>query len=267
MNRLALHFPTLQYPSKRIYFPPNLRGNGLHNFRVPIVKKTIILLTSLAFVFISTSSFSQDSKEENSITALQLALEKNPENPEILSDLGLMYLKNELYQEAIDPLEKSLIIRDSDSKTHFHLALAYGAVGRHPEKLKQLQATVRLDPNMAEANFKLALAYAANKRHQEASQYYKKTIQLDPDYQEAHYFLALSYFLTNRYKEALVSIQETIRLSPTNAEAHYALGQIYMKLGRFNKAIHPLQTAMRIQPQLPKNKSLNSAASYNPKNK
>jgi Tfp pilus assembly protein PilF len=83
----------------------------------------------------------------------------------------LAFLKKEKYQEAIEPLEKSIQLQKNDLKTHLHLALAYGAVGRHLDKFRELQETVQLAPDMAEPNFKRALAYAANKRHQEATQY------------------------------------------------------------------------------------------------
>jgi tetratricopeptide (TPR) repeat protein len=216
------------------------------------MKTTITLFATITFLSSVTHAFSQEAtKEENTINILQTALDKNPKSFNLLSELGRTFLINEKYQQAIEPLEKSIQLRKNDSKTHLHLALAYGAVGRHPEKLRELKETLRLSPNMAEANFKLAVAYAANKRHQEACQYYKKAIQLTPEYQEAHYFLSLSYFLTSRYKEALTSIKESIRLDPSNAEAHYTLGQIYIKLGKFNKAISPLQTAMHIQSDLP----------------
>ena len=128
---------------------------------VTTMKKTIALLITLAFFSVISSALSQEPKEEKAITALQSALDKDPGNLNLLSKLGLVFLKKEKYQQAIEPLEKSIQLQKNDSKTHLHLSLAYGAVGRHLDKLRELQVAVQLAPDMAEANFKLSLAYAA----------------------------------------------------------------------------------------------------------
>ena len=72
------------------------------------MKKTIALFITLAFFSAISSAFSQESKEEKVITTLQSALEKSPNNHKLLSELGLAYLKSEKYQQAIEPLEKSI---------------------------------------------------------------------------------------------------------------------------------------------------------------
>ena len=72
------------------------------------MKKTIILLITLAFLSVISSALSQEVKEEKTITALQSALDKDPGNLNLLSELGLAFLKKEKYQQAIEPLEKSI---------------------------------------------------------------------------------------------------------------------------------------------------------------
>jgi tetratricopeptide (TPR) repeat protein len=133
--------------------------------------------------------------------------------------------------------------------------LAYVADGRHSEKLKELQETLRLKPHFSEANFNIMLPHAALNRHHEASEYYRKSIKQEPNNYDSHYFLALSCFLSNRYQEALSAVQESIRINPNNAEAHIiTLGQVYMKLKQYNKAIQPLQSAMNIHTKMSKQK-------------
>ena len=72
------------------------------------MKKTIALLITLAFLSVISSALSQEAKEEKAVTALQSALDKDPGNLNLLSELGLAFLKKEKYQQAIEPLEKSI---------------------------------------------------------------------------------------------------------------------------------------------------------------
>jgi tetratricopeptide (TPR) repeat protein len=160
------------------------------------MKKTLAILLGMAFFIASSSALSQE--EIATVMSMKAALKKEPENPAFLSELGLAYLKNQQFQKAIPPLEKSLVFQKNNFQSHFYLALAYGAVGRHTEKLKELQGTLRINPDYAEANFKIGLAHAALNRHQEASEYYRKAIKLKPDNNDTHYFLALSCILSNR---------------------------------------------------------------------
>ena len=75
---------------------------------VTTMKKTIALLITLAFLSVISSALSQEAKEEKAITALQSALDKDPGNLNLLSKLGLAFLKKEKYQQAIESLEKSI---------------------------------------------------------------------------------------------------------------------------------------------------------------
>ncbi|SVD38650.1 uncharacterized protein METZ01_LOCUS391504, partial [marine metagenome] len=140
------------------------------------MKKILAIILSMGFFIASSSALSQE--EIATVMSMKAALIKEPENPAFLSELGLAYLKNKQFQKAIPPLEKSLKFQKNDFQSHFYLALAYGAVGRHPEKLKELQGTLRINPDYAEANFKIGLAHAALNRHQEASEYYHRAIKL-----------------------------------------------------------------------------------------
>ncbi|HIJ51306.1 MAG TPA: hypothetical protein HPP54_09690 [Nitrospinae bacterium] len=72
------------------------------------MKKTIALFITLAFLSVISSAFSQEANEEKAIVTLQSALDKAPDNLNLLSELGLALLKSEKYQQAIKALEKSI---------------------------------------------------------------------------------------------------------------------------------------------------------------
>ena len=72
------------------------------------MKKTIALFITLVFLSVISSAFSQEADEEKAIVTLQSALDKAPDNLNLLSELGLALLKSEKYQQAIKALEKSI---------------------------------------------------------------------------------------------------------------------------------------------------------------
>ena len=106
--------------------------------------KILSILLSVGLLTATSPAVSQE--ETASVMSMKAALEQEPANPAFLSELGLIYIKDKKFQQAIPPLEQSLKIRGDDFKTHFYLALAYGAVGRHSEKLKNYKRPCALNP-------------------------------------------------------------------------------------------------------------------------
>lgn len=69
------------------------------------MKKTIALFITLAFLSVISSAFSQEAKEEKSITTLQSALDKDPYNLNLLSELGLAFLRAKNISKGLSRLK------------------------------------------------------------------------------------------------------------------------------------------------------------------
>ena len=80
------------------------------------MKTLIAVIVSMGFYAASTSALSQE--EIASVASIKSALVNEPENPDLLSDLGLAYLNNKQFQDAIPPLEQSLTLKKNNYKSH-----------------------------------------------------------------------------------------------------------------------------------------------------
>lgn len=87
------------------------------------MKTILAVIVSMVFSAASSSALSQE--EIATVRSIKATLADEPKNPSILSALGLAYLKNQQFQQAIPPLKQSLTIKKDDFKTHFFLALAF----------------------------------------------------------------------------------------------------------------------------------------------
>jgi uncharacterized protein HemY len=80
-------------------------------------KKIFSILLSVGLLTATSPAVSQE--ETASVMSLKAALEQEPANPGLLSELGLTYIKDKKFQQTIPPLEQSLKIRGDDYKRIF----------------------------------------------------------------------------------------------------------------------------------------------------
>ena len=76
-----------------------------------------ILSILLSVGLFTTTSTAVSQEETASVMSMKAALEMEPANPVFLSELGLTYIKDKKFQQAIPPLEQSLKIRRVHFKT------------------------------------------------------------------------------------------------------------------------------------------------------
>jgi tetratricopeptide (TPR) repeat protein len=77
----------------------------------------------------------------------QTAKEQLPDNPAISDTLGWIYYKKNIYSKAIDLFKESLTQLDNNPEIHYHLGMAYYKNGNLELAKKELQESLKLDPN------------------------------------------------------------------------------------------------------------------------
>ncbi len=72
------------------------------------------------------------------LQSYQKALSYDPENPYLLSTIGLIHVETSDYEDAISTLRKAIEINDQDAFAYNNLALAYIRTGEYELAFKQL---------------------------------------------------------------------------------------------------------------------------------
>jgi tetratricopeptide (TPR) repeat protein len=74
------------------------------------------------------------------------AAKKDPKNPKIYSRLGVIYIEQKNYKDAIEALSEAIRLDQNIARWHFNLSFAYNAEGDRKESVIHAKRALKLDP-------------------------------------------------------------------------------------------------------------------------
>ncbi|MGD9899629.1 MAG: tetratricopeptide repeat protein [Calditrichaceae bacterium] len=107
--------------------------------------------------------------------------------------MGLMFLRNNLVQDAIEQFELGISIDQKSVDALNNLGLAYIKLGKNAKAIQILNKALELGPPYADIYHNLGLVYLNEKQHYKALGYFQEALRINPGYMEAHYNLAILY--------------------------------------------------------------------------
>jgi protein O-GlcNAc transferase len=152
------------------------------------------LLSSLALAACGQTAKGHFEKGNEFVEAMQFAeaaeeyekaLEIEPDNVDVMSNLGVTYYRLGELDKAIEIYTKAIAIAPEDADIHSNLAAAYvqkqepGATDQLDMALEQYQKAIELAPDLAEAHYGAGAVYALLGRIEEAIQAFERFQELD----------------------------------------------------------------------------------------
>jgi len=107
--------------------------------------------------------------------------------------LGMLFVKNNLMQDAIEQFETSIQINPNEISAYNNLGLAYIKAKEYPQAVKVLQKALEMEPGYADIHLNLGLAYHYEKQLHKGLDEIQQALAINPDYQIARYNLAIIY--------------------------------------------------------------------------
>jgi Tfp pilus assembly protein PilF len=206
-NRSVYHYQMGQ----SFYAENNLTG-ALQEFTKAekITPKDPVLLNHLAITYFRKGHY--DIAERKNLKALDL----KPAYSEARNNLGVNYLEMKRWDEAIaqfKTVQDDIFYHGQESAT-INLGLAYLGQGDYQQALTVLRTAVARNGSDPRTRIHLGRVYFAMDRTELAVQEYKKALELNGSYANAHYYLALAQVKLKDSKGAAGSFQEVIRIAP-----------------------------------------------------
>ena len=133
----------------------------------------------------------------------QTILDKDPNNVDALSNLGVVYFRTGKIGTAESTLQKALAIAPNDASVLTTLGIVHYRQSRFDEALKELRKAIEINPNSATAHNYLGITASQKGRQQEAEKEMLQAIANDPNYAEAHFNLAVLLITTQPPSRAL----------------------------------------------------------------
>jgi tetratricopeptide (TPR) repeat protein len=123
---------------------------------------------------------------EEAVAEYEQALEIEPENVDVMSNLGVAYYNLGQLDKAIDQYSKAIEIAPKDADIRSNLAAAYvqkyqtsGALDQLDSALAEYEKAVELKPTLAQAFFGMGVVYALLGRDDDAIQAFEEFQELD----------------------------------------------------------------------------------------
>ena len=142
-------------------------------------------------------------------------------------------------------------ISKAQAKTHYDIAIATFNAGDTRGALKELLASLELDPNLPETHNALGLVYHSLKHLDEGLVHYNKAVELRPKFSQAHNNRGTLLVDLGRYDEAIasfkVAVGDILYRTPSLAEGN--MGWAYFKKGEPETGIKHIRNAVATNPK------------------
>ncbi len=188
----------------------------------------------------------ENGKFEQAENQLKVALKISPNHPNLLSDLGYlyMYLKKPTYAEKY--LKLALKVNQFNLEALVHM----GVLEKNRNQLKVAQIYLRrallIDKNRIDVYNHLGEIFAILGKYEEAEFNFKKALSLNSVAPDIHLNFGKLYFNFEKYKEAEKEVLIALKEDPFYFDAIIFLGDIYMKMGLKDRAQKEYQKALKI---------------------
>ena len=175
-----------------------------------------------------------------------------------------------LHKETIDEIELMFQIRDKVKKlkhspSNIKLGLIFLQNNLVNDAIEQFELALSIDPDSGEALNKLGLAYIKLGQNNTAMGYFKTAIEKGYKYADVYHNLGLALLNEKQHNKALNNFQEAIRINPKYSQAQYNLAIAYLDsilLDKSENLLPPPSIRMERAQQLLNKLSANSSNGF-----
>ncbi len=183
---------------------------------------------------------------QSAATAYRRAIELAPERERHFLDKGKTAYDAERFDQAIEPLNKFLLIYPEHTEAAYILGRSYEAKGDLDNALQRYAQAIQLDPHYQDVLMRTAVIYRQQNTPQSALVTLEKLIAIDSTNVEAYYLSGLSHVQLNRPDDALVAFLETARLDSNHVDTQFQAAMLYEQKGDIDNAVDRYERTMQL---------------------
>lgn len=220
-------------PSKKTVAKPKKPKGINHYLDNPQIKKMLALKEA--------GKFKQAKKQGTGL------LRFFPNNPVILTCLGMIAVEQGDYDGGVKQLVQSLTIVPEQTTVLSYLSIAYTKLKKLTDAVHYADKAIAINPEFAEAHANRGNALQALKRYGEAVDSYKKAVSLKPEDVSVRFDLGETLVALTQYEEAAIYLQEGLLLNPKDIAAQQACGNALFALTRYEQALNCYNVIIKMQ--------------------
>lgn len=160
------------------------------------------------------NKLSEEGKNEEAIEQYKKALEKDPEQTNIMGNMAESYKKLGKYQEALDLYKKAITINPNDAVLYTNMGVVLDKLGKSAESQEAFKKAASMNPGgSAQSYYNIGATMVNSGRTAEAADAFKQAITADPNFAEAYYQLGMCLSgKAETWADAIKNLQKYIQI-------------------------------------------------------
>lgn len=166
-------------------------------------------------------------------------------------DQGLVYLREELYDQAIAHFKRALDLKPDYGEAINSMGNAYAGKGDWDQAIFYYKKVVSdiLYGTTHYGYSNLGNAYYFKKDLALSEKYYLEALSRKPDFTMALQGLARTYIAMGRIPEAVAKLERAVRQAPDSPALHFQLAKAYQLALEFEKAYNSYRKVVELAPE------------------
>jgi tetratricopeptide (TPR) repeat protein len=196
--------------------------------------------------FADAETLLEQGRLEEAKARLQEELRRYPSRAEGYGVLGLVYMAEKNYPQALNAFQQGLKLDAKSTGIRNDMGNLYVLQGNADRAEKEFREVLRLDPADPDGNYNLGLVLLGEKHPAEAILHFAR---VRPPTIASRLNLAKAYFAAEKTAEGLRTVKELSAQNKDNVQVHFTLGVLLVTENQDRAAQFELEEANALQPQ------------------
>jgi tetratricopeptide (TPR) repeat protein len=188
--------------------------------------------------------FRKEGRDREAVESLRLAASLEPNNAQILQDLGLSCLAAGLPAEAVAAFRRAIHVNPTSAHAFWRLGQALLECGQVDAATTALRKATDLQPRLPRAQYRLGLLFEQQGNPRQAAIRYRKVLSGGPDAKLRRLAEARALLAEGEDEEAEKKLRRAVDIDPNDASALGLLGGLRTDAGAFEEAARLFERAL-----------------------
>jgi tetratricopeptide (TPR) repeat protein len=195
---------------------------------------------------------------ERAVNEFQDILKSDPNNATAYRGLGYAYLQKQDYTQAAEYFKRAAQLNSKDPRVHYYNALlmaregGFGSSDDLPAMIRELDASISLDPNFADSYALLAFAQSTSGDAAKALVTMRKALAISPR-DENYLFNLANIYMANQQPDQAIAVLQSLRVTD-NAALAARVADLLAQLQQFRESVEEGTAVLHPRIVLPNDK-------------
>jgi tetratricopeptide (TPR) repeat protein len=186
--------------------------------------------------------------QEKALAYLIKAKRQVPNDPDVLFELGKTCMELDLLEDSLPALQRAVQLRPQNDSYAYVLGSAYVSKKQYEQAGKVFELLLKKHPRDPVLNYAMGSLLFLEVKLDDAAPYLRRSIELQPDQSAAYYYLGLIAEGKGQDSEAVSIFQKITERDPKYGPAYEAVGRVLLKQQKFAEARRALDKAVSLDP-------------------